>query len=762
MQRSSWLVVLLLMAAPSWAGGPRFVTGTQYPQAGLMMAFYTPQVTYATDPGGLSVYASHAQADAMVAAAAAVWNVPTANLTLGQSGQLAEHVNGSNAFFNGTEIVFPLDAQATNYLNIPIAVIYDADGSVTDLLLGSGASSPSGCRQNGVTESVDGFGATGTIQHALIVLNGRCVTSAPQSLLQMQYQTMRAFGRVLGLAWSQLNDNVFTGATQPTAQQMAHWPVMHPIDVVCGPYTYLCVQNPFVLRDDDISTLALLYPVTAANVSPGKEVSSTGAAFVEGWTYFSTGQGMDLLNMTVTLSQEGGWQGWQEASGITGQLFQIDAGNPVSGATPLLLNSGVEWNIWSEYYAMGRVPIAPPFTGLYVVPEAINPLYTGSYALGPYVRTPMSLSTGAPAQISSFAQPGVQQAFWTPMTNEPGTCDPGSDGTELLPVAADPSGWSMGLLCGMGHSSWLSMTVQPGRTWTIETTALDERGDATVQKAQPVIGVWAASDPTGTLPTVASQPVAMNAMALGVTQLRMAAAPTGANATYRLVIADQYGEGRPDFGYQARVLYADSVSPALLGAAGGTITLTGMGFRLGNEVLVNGVPAKVTSWTATKIVAVAPTQSVAQAGAVAVDVEVLDTTTGGSSDIGGALTYAATAIVVGPPATISVVSGAGQSVTVGTDVSAVVLQVSDAVGNAVSGATVMVYQTDYAWQGVCTAVGPCAAAPVLKTQQVTMTADANGQVSVAPMVVPGQPQLVEIAAASGATGFVSVGVVVRP
>jgi len=30
------------------------------------------------------------------------------------------------------------------------------------------------------------------------------------------------------------------------------------------------------------------------------------------------------------------------------------------------------------------------------------------------------------------------------------------------------------------------------------------------------------------------------------------------------------------------------------------------------------------------------------------------------------------------------------------------------------------------------------------------------------MVVPGQPQLVEIAAASGATGFVSVGVVVRP
>ena len=42
-----------------------------------------------------------------------------------------------------------------NYLAKQIAVIYDQDGSVTDLLLGSGASDPSGCRQSAVTESVD-------------------------------------------------------------------------------------------------------------------------------------------------------------------------------------------------------------------------------------------------------------------------------------------------------------------------------------------------------------------------------------------------------------------------------------------------------------------------------------------------------------------------------------------------------------------------------------------------------------------------------
>ena len=98
-------------------------------------------------------------------------------------------------------------------------MIYDTDGSVTDLLLGSGASSPSGCRQNAVTQTVDSFDPAGYILHAIVVLNGRCTGAAPEMQLEMQYQLMRAFGRVLGLAWSQTNDNVFTGSPQPTYNQ---------------------------------------------------------------------------------------------------------------------------------------------------------------------------------------------------------------------------------------------------------------------------------------------------------------------------------------------------------------------------------------------------------------------------------------------------------------------------------------------------------------------------------------------------------------
>ena len=46
----------------------------------------------------LSSSVNHAAADALVAAAASVWNVPTASLVLSQGGTLDEHVSGANTF----------------------------------------------------------------------------------------------------------------------------------------------------------------------------------------------------------------------------------------------------------------------------------------------------------------------------------------------------------------------------------------------------------------------------------------------------------------------------------------------------------------------------------------------------------------------------------------------------------------------------------------------------------------------------------------
>ena len=540
-------LLLLGVASAAWAGGPRFVTGTSgySVRAGTPMAWYTGQPLYFTDPGALAATVTHAQADAMVAAAAAVWNVPTANLTLAQGGLLAEHVSGANAYFNGTAVVFPADVQATNYAAIQIAVLYDSDGSVTDLLLGDGASAPSGCRQNAVTWSVDSFGLSGTIQHAVLVLNGRCVGSNAQQLTQMQYQLARAFGCVLGLAWAQVNDNVFTGATTPTANQLANWPLMHPIDVICGLYTYQCMQNAFALRPDDLSSLAFLYPVTTGNALPGKTPSLAHAAALTGFVTFPTGQGMELANVTVTevpVGQTGGFDGWQTTSAVTGLLYQQNGGNPVTGGEAANEDVGSGDPQWESIAYMGAVPLVASLSGFTVSQESINPLYTGEYALGPYQRPPESISGPPEPEVFPFVTAGLSLPAFLSMNGGSTSCSPGNDGTEGSPAAADPSGFWSGLLCSTGHSSWGTVSVKANRTWTLEITALDESGAATLNKLQPVIGVWNSTDPTGTLPTVAAAPAAMNALALGVTQLPMAAAAS--DSTLRFVVSDQFGAGR--------------------------------------------------------------------------------------------------------------------------------------------------------------------------------------------------------------------------
>ena len=130
----------------------------------------------------------------MVASAAATWNIASSSLTLAQGGALNEHVSSANVYLGSSGPVFPSDVQASNYPAKQIAVIYDSDGSVTDTLLGGGASDPGNCRQSAVTESVDSISTSGQILHALLILNGRCTGSASALQMEMKYRLVRAFG----------------------------------------------------------------------------------------------------------------------------------------------------------------------------------------------------------------------------------------------------------------------------------------------------------------------------------------------------------------------------------------------------------------------------------------------------------------------------------------------------------------------------------------------------------------------------------------
>ena len=676
------LALALLAATTAWASGPRWITGPPYFTApsGTPVVWFTTHPLYFTDPGDLSASVNHATADAMVAAAAGTWNVPTSAMVIAYGGALNQHVSAANAYLGSNGPVFPEDVLPANYAAIQIAVIYDRDGSVTDMLLGGGASDPAECRQNAVTESVDSIIPAGFIQHAILVLNGRCTGPAPEQQLQMRYQLERAFGRVLGIGWSQTNDNVFTQTPQPTSNQALHWPIMHPIDIVCGAYTYQCLPQPFTLRDDDVSAISALYPYviygnpSAQPPAPGKTWSYTQASIVNGTVTFPTGEGMQGVNVVVQ-RQQGGWsnpEAWYDTSSVSGYRFQQNAGNPVLAATTgIAASMGSTDPQWEGFYSLAWIPDIDPEGAqngamfVVVTTEAINPLYIGAYSVGPYATGNVEPS-GAPeshllnryALQASRYSGGIVTGYFAP-SDAASNCDTGGDGIESAPQPVAASGWWTGVLCSHGHAAWPNFTAKAARTATLEVTALDEGGLATAAKAMPLIGVWAATDATGTLPTVAATASPFNTVSLGMTAASVAT--TQAEAL-RFVIADARGDGRPDFAYRARVLYADTIQPAITSVNGGQITISGMGFRAGNEVTVNGVPAVVSSWTATTIVAVAPPESAFRAiPAGPVDVAVIDLSTRGTTLMTGALTYGGIA-----PDFVTLVSAPSGTVAVGT------------------------------------------------------------------------------------------------
>jgi len=669
--------MVLVVIGPSSAGaaGPRWVMPPTFSgpppyvfQSENFVIWYTDQPVYYTDPGDLSAWVNHAAADAMVAAAAGVWNVPTSRIVVQQGGTLDEQVSGGNVYAGPDGLVFPADVQSSNYAAKQIAVIYDRDGSVTDLLLGGGASDPSECLQNAVTESVDSITAAGKIQHAVLILNGRCTGVAPEQQLQMQYQLERAFGRILGLGWSQLNDNVFTGTPQPTLAEAQNWPIMHPIDVVCGPYTYQCLPQPFTLRPDDVASITTLYPVTSSSAPAGKQPYGATGSEMEGKLYFPTGQGMAGMNILLRRNKlpEQLVDAYDAVSVVSGALMQEPRGNPItpnaSGQT------GSETSPYydvSGYFRFFYIPVAAGHTTQDVLlrTEAINPLYTGQYAVGPY-----TASTVAPSGNSvtwrrngltlSWGYPYFNAPYQLPVPNAASTCATSGDGTETTPSHPASGGWWNGLICAAGHTAWTGLTVQANRSLTVEVTALDEQGLATVSKARPVLGVWGAADAIGSLPGVAAAPTAFNSVDMGMTTLTTQSTLPN---TFRIAIAEERGDGRPDYSYQARVLYADTIAPAV-SSYGTTVTITGMGFRPGNTVTINGVTAKVSSWTATTIVATVPfLSSVALGTTATVDVAVTDLSTNGTTVMTGAFQYVYTA----PVYTLSLVSGPSGNLPVG-------------------------------------------------------------------------------------------------
>ncbi len=630
-------IFAICSATASRAGGPAFVAGSGYNPGveGQALIWAGGSVQYFTDQGNLSPILTGAQGDALVAAAFSTWtSVAGVALTASQGGHLSEDVNGSNIVVaaNGT-ITAPADITPAA-TGTPVGIIYDNDGTVTDALLGEGAGSVADCFTNAAYGGADNFAVSGNIVHALMIINGVCATTDAQ-LPDIQYRLVRVLGRILGLGWSQANVNVLTQNPVPTSADFAGFPVMHYSDPIsCVPIT-VCYTNPGVPAMDDIDALARLYP-SATNPQP------TGRVY--GGVYFTDASGKALqqmqgVNVVARLMVSGQPSRQYVVTSVSGFLFCGNAGNIIDGYVD---GNDLRYDRWGSndptlegFFDLGQltIPSGQTIAEYQLSVEGLDP--TWSLGVEPYAPWQVTPSGSFAPVVVTVTNGSNFERDILMLQDEIVQVHPGSGSTYPNPSPLPQGGAWGSWISGYGDTDFFQFTAQANRTASVSVTALDEAGQPTETKLQPVIGIWELSDESGDI-APASTASAFNSTTFALTRLD---AQFGTTEAFRVGVADFRGDGRPDYFYQASLLYSDTVTPARISLAGGVTALNGVGFNPNLQVSVGGNNGSTLSATASQIQASLPPGL--QDGTATI--QVTDPVTGGFSQMIGALTYGASA-----------------------------------------------------------------------------------------------------------------------
>jgi len=699
MQSRILAVAALVLFSPvaSLAGGPAFVAGSGYNPgvAGQPLVWANASVQYFTDQGNLSPILTGAQADAFVASAITAWtSAPGVGLTATYAGHLAEDVNGSNiqATVNGV-ITAPADITPTA-LGTPLGIVYDYDGTVTDAVLGQGAGGLGDCFTNAVYGGPDDFSPSGNIVHAVVIINGVCASTNTQ-LPDVQYRLVRILGRVFGLGWSQANLNVQTHNPAPTSADYAGFPVMHFMDLVsCVPIS-ICYPNAAVPKMDDVTTLARLYP--AANPQPSGRLW--------GNVYFTDSSGnatqeMQGVNVVARLIDNSGQPSRQYVvTAVSGFEFVGNAGNIILGYVDA---NGLRYDRFGSsdvslegFFDLGQLTIPSGQYALYQLSvESIDPNW--SWGVEPYAPTEVVLSGSFAPVVVTVASGSNSERDIAMLGSEIAQTHPGSGSSYMNPAPLPQGGGWSSWISGYGSADWFEFTAQANRTASFAVTAMDEAGRPTESKLLPIIGIWELRDNSEN-PAPASTPSAFNSMTFGMTRLD---ALFHTSEAYRLGVADYRGDGRPDYSYQASVLYSDTVTPARLSVAGGVIALQGIGFKPGLHVSGGGNNGSVLSQSATQIQVALPVAALDGTATI----QVTDPISGSFSQMIGALTYGAAADDL-----LLLLAGGGQTSPVGAQAPSVIrvrATASDGV-TPVNGATIAWSATNGTTFSSCSGASSC-------------------------------------------------------
>lgn len=425
------------------------------------------------------------------------------------------------------------------------------------------------------------------------------------------------------------------------------------------------------------------------------------------------------------------------ATAVSGALFAGNAGNAVTGTADA---QGNPLNRWGSndaslegYFDLSDVPLPPATTSAdyQLTFEAVNPLYVGSSSVGPYATGQVTPSGTMPVLDLGTLTAGQTVTQAVAISDAADEAQSGADGTAGAPAQAPSTGEWTARMSGYGHTGWFEFWARGGREFTVEAQALDETGAPTTNKAQIVIGAWNGTDAAATAPvTATAQP--FNGCAVGLTTLPVLSA---ADSEVRIGLADFRGDGRPDYAYRGRILYADSVTPPRIPVSGGPIVIAGMGFRADSIVLVNGLPATVTSVTPTTILATAPASGGATGDAM---VTIEDPATLGVAAIASGVSYDAE-----PDDAISIVSGPQGAEPIGVPVTLTLRAIDTATQTPAAGVTVTVAVTEGTAALGCGQSACTATTAGDGTASVTVTASSTALAQVTVSLANGSSVLAE-------------------
>jgi IPT/TIG domain len=642
------LAALFLLVPLARAGGPKYVAGVgafDPSLKGVPLTWRQGNILYFTDPGDLSPILPHAAADGLLADAFSQWtSIPTAAISATLAGQLSEDVNGTNVSAGSGGIVMPTDIQPSA-IDKPVAVVYDSDGAVIDALLGTGAGSTWACFDNAVVSAIDNFSSDAHLTHAVVIINGNCVQSASQ-IPDVEYRLVRALGRLLGLDWAQLNLNVITGKPRPTAQDYSGFPMMHESDPhACVPVS-LCYPNAYLPEMDDRAAIGRLYPLTPQNQGAfaGKQIFAATTARVHGQVTFPSRngqlpQGMQGVNVVARWMDPATGQPSRQyaASSVSGFLFRGNAGNTITGYDDATRR---RWDRFGSddpavegFFDLAglELPNGVSSAQYEISVEAVDMQW--SMDLGPYGPYQVRPSGQVQSQVVTVTQGSDTQVdlVMTGAASQPQ--DWYEPNSFIAPVPPPAGGEWVASLSAYGDDDYYVIPGQANRTLSIEVTTLDESGAPTIDKAQPVIGMWSMASPPGTVPGAATTSL-FNTTTFATARLD---AVLLASTNFRIGVADFRGDGRPDYFYRARVFYGDHVAPARVGASGGgLLTISGLGFRPGMTVLLGNKTASVLSVNGTRALVSAPAMPDGLQS-----IQLLDSTSGASSKMTDVIMFGA-------------------------------------------------------------------------------------------------------------------------